>query len=152
MAAPPEWASKGQTSSRKAADWTILDSELFAGSLGSLWVLFEQRELHRRTSPSKGLWHNFGVAQLCRDDRQPGTRSPSMGRCPRVLAAWRAAATPPVTLEPLCLQGGWYQGGSRRWYRALWESVMYNITNWWCKGRYRAQATHCSVPGVRFRC
>lgn len=32
----PEWASKGQTDSRKAADWTILDSELFACSLGSV--------------------------------------------------------------------------------------------------------------------
>lgn len=53
MAAPLCMGTEGQASSRKAADWTVLDSELFAGSLGLISV-----EIHRgEPAPPKG----FGI-------------------------------------------------------------------------------------------
>lgn len=63
MAAPPEWASKGQTGSRKAAGWTVLDSELFARSLGSVGaerVAQENQPLRR------------ALAQLCSRSARQG--------------------------------------------------------------------------------
>lgn len=81
MAAPPECALEGQARSREAAGGAAVDSELFAGSLSSEWA----ERVAQENSPSEGLCHNFPGAQLCREDGQPGTCSPSRGGSPGVL-------------------------------------------------------------------
>lgn len=110
MAAPLKQALKGQVSSRKAADCTMLDAVCWPAGFGL------SRESHRRTSCSGGLWPSFPAAQLCRGGRHPGT-------LPGSWATWRGVAAVLITLQPLFLQIYWYHRREWEWEVgwALWE-------------------------------